>query len=313
MNIIFMGTPECAIPSLQIILDNQYQLTTVITQPDKPKGRKQVLESCPVKNYALSHGLTVHTPISIRKDPPFIQMIENELRPDLMVVVAFGQILPPALLSIPKYGCINLHFSLLPKYRGAAPVSWAIINGDIITGVSTMYMNEKMDEGDIILQEEVPVQQTDTRGILESRLADIGAELLLKTIRLIESNQAPRSTQHHPDATFAPKVTTAHGKLDWTKTAVELNHIVRGLNPDPMAYTFFAGQRVRILETAVNESLQILKSPGEIVSIEKNQGILVQTGNGALILKSLQPEGKKPMGFMDFANGRKLTPGQHFE
>ncbi len=314
MRILFMGTPDFAVPSLQALLEAKYTIVGVVTQPDKPKGRGKQLAPSPIKQLAETIGYPVYTPVSIRQDPYFIEQIKTLLEPELIVVVAFGQILPPALLNIPKYGCINVHSSLLPKYRGAAPSAWAIINGETDTGVTTMFLNEKMDEGDIIFQDKIPIDSTDTRGTLESKLSKLGASLLIKTIQAIENGTAPRTPQNNAQATYAPKVTTEHGKINWSKSAVEISNLIRGLHPDPGAFTFYKGRRIRIIESNVGNLSTTNKASGTIISIEKGNkpGIYVSTGQDILILKSVQPEGKKTMSALDFANGYRVEIGHQF-
>jgi methionyl-tRNA formyltransferase len=310
-----MGTPGCAIPVLKKIIDTGHNIVGVITQPDMPKGRKQVLEPCPVKQFSLVNNLPVYTPKSIRKDTELIKVIRDTLKPDIIVVVAFGQILPSEVLNIPSLGCINLHFSLLPKYRGAAPVSWAIINGDKDTGVSIMYLNEKMDEGDIILQDKVDIRPEDTRDILETRLSVIGADLIEKVLPRMESGHINRLPQNHQEATYAPKLITELGKLDWNKPACEVDCLIRGLNPDPVAYAYYKSERIRVLSAQVIEQNENPKQLGEIIAIIKGSesGILVQTVKDCLLLKEIQPDGKKIMKAFDFANGRRLVAGDRFD
>lgn len=319
MNILFMGTPECAVPSLASLYDSPHKLVGVITQPDKEKGRKRILTPSPVKVFALEHGLSCETPLSVRKDLAFNKQVSEVLKPDLVIVVAFGQILLRNFLEIPPLGCINLHFSLLPEYRGASPVARALIDGKTQTGVSTQYMNEGVDEGDIIFQEKISVDISDNRFTLETRLAAIGANLLLKTLAAIESGSVPRIPQDSAQATYCPKITTDMGKINWSQSGTSIHNLVRGLNPDPVAFTFFRNQRIRILETSpmmdASEMINEKAVPGEYISIYKGkpQGIKIQTGDGVLLIQSLQPDGKKPMNAMDFANGYRIQPGERFE
>jgi methionyl-tRNA formyltransferase len=319
MNILFVGTPECAVPSLAKILQAGHPLVGVVTQPDKEKGRKRILTPSPVKQFAIANNLACFTPRSIRREPEFIQMVKDTLKPDLVIVVAFGQILPKEFLEIPPLGCINLHFSLLPEYRGASPVAQAILDGKSLTGVSTMYMSEGLDEGDILLQRDCPIGITENKASLESKLAQIGAEVLMQTISAIENKTVKRIPQDSTKATYTTKITTEMGKIDWAQPSLQIHNQVRGLNPDPMAFTFFRGQRIRIIETSpesvTSYDSQAANTYGTIVALQKGQpqGIKIQTGKGILIIQTLQPEGKKPMKALDFANGCRIQIGEKFE
>jgi len=318
VRVLFMGTPRCAVPILTMLGENQkVNLLGVVSQPDKPKGRKGVLSPSPVKEYALAQNFLVMTPQNIRKDVDFIEFIRNELKPDIVVVVAFGQILPQSFLDIPQYGCINLHFSLLPKYRGAAPVSWSIINGESLTGVTLMAMNNKMDEGDILAQIECPIDVTDTRETLETKLAFHATNLLENNLGNILNKTITPKTQDAAEATYAPRLSTSLGHLQWIDPADKLARLIRALNPDPMSYSHINNLRVRILEARIGSSENRHQSDtcGMIKSIIKGDsgGIEVITGRGTLVLQTLQPDGKKSMRAVDFANGQRLKAGDFFQ
>jgi len=319
MNILFMGTPDCAVPSLEKILQAGHQLVGVVTQPDKEKGRKRILTPSPVKQFALANNLNSFTPRSVRKDPGFIEMVKDTLKPDLVIVVAFGQILPKDFLEIPPFGCINLHFSLLPEYRGASPVARAILDGKTNTGVSTMYMSQGLDEGDIIMQQDCPIDISENKLSLESKLAQIGAEVLMQTISAIVNKTVKRIPQDSTKASYTPKITTEMGKIDWAQASLQIHNQVRALNPDPMAFAFFRGQRIRIIETSPesvsSDESKAANNHGTIIALQKGQlqGIKIQTGKGILLIQTLQPEGKKLMKALDFANGCRIQIGEKFE
>ncbi|MBQ3141866.1 MAG: methionyl-tRNA formyltransferase [Clostridia bacterium] len=299
MKLIFMGTPEFAVPSLRA-LAKEHEILCVVSQPDRPKGRGYQLIPTPVKQAALELGLTVIQPEKVRDEAVIAQLAAYE--PDLMVVVAYGKILPQAVLDIPKYGCINLHGSLLPKYRGAAPIEWSVINGETVTGNTTMYLAAGMDTGDIIYAEPIPVDENITGGELRVKLAESGAPLLAKTVRDIENGTAPRTAQNHGEATHAPMLTKEMGLLDFSRPAKQLHDLVRGLNPMIGAYAFAGGKKTKILRTAVCGSIH--GAPGSVVL--DGGKLYVCCGEGALELVELVPEGKKPMSGAAFYNGNRL-------
>ena len=244
MNIIFMGTPDFAEESLKAIYEARHNILAVITNPDKPKGRGMKLIASPVKEYAISKNFNVLQPIKIRNNPELIEKLKN-LKPDVICVVAYGKILPKELLDIPKLGCINVHGSLLPKYRGAAPIQWAVLNGDTSTGITTMYMDEGMDTGDIILQEEISIGEDETTGEIWDKLAKLGGKLLVKTLEQIEQKNAPRIPQGE-DYTIAPMLNKQMTKIDWqNKTAKQIKNLVRGLNPIMGAYSILDGKKIK--------------------------------------------------------------------
>lgn len=318
MRIVFMGTPEFALPSLRIILDNNYPVVSVVTVPDRPQGRGQKLIASPVKKVALEHNLPLLQPESL-KDRQFVAQLQK-LQPDLFVVVAF-RILPNEVFTIPQHGSFNLHASLLPKYRGAAPIHWAIINGEKETGVTTFYLQEKTDTGNIILQARVPIEPDETFGELHDKLADVGAEVALHTVRLIEMGKAIPHPQNSADATLAPKIFKDHCKIDWTKPAHQIHNLVRGLSPTPCAFTMHGNRLIKIHRTSIFQSeLHTAgegNTPGMICESDKNLVVSagpdkVGAGAGNLAILELQQEGKRKMTAEEFLRGHKLKKGDRF-
>jgi len=294
-----MGTPEFAVPSLETIINAGYPVVGVATQPDKPKGRGRRLQSSPVKELAEEKGLLVLQPERVRDDT-FMQIFRG-LNPDLVVVAAFGQILPVEILERPKLGCINVHPSLLPKYRGAAPLNWTLIRGEKTTGVTIMMMDAGVDTGDIILQEEAPVGEGETCDCLHDRLAKMGANLLLKTIRQIEQGTAIWTPQDHHQATYAPRLKKEDGRIDWSKDAVDIVNFIRGLSATPGAYTYLDGKVFRIF-MAIAEPGAVIAETGAIGPSTK-RGLPVAAGTGYVYLQDVQLEGKNRMGIQDFCRG----------
>lgn len=309
MRLIFMGTPAFAVPSLRRLLEVGHEVALVVTQPDRPAGRGQQLTPPPIKRVAEAAGLPVIQPVKVR-DPEVVTRLRAS-RPDAIVVVAFGQLLPRTVLEIPPYGCLNVHASLLPKYRGAAPIAWALIRGEAVTGVTIMEMVEAMDAGPILLQRAVPITAEDDAGSLSERLAAVGAEALVEALAAAARGEVRRIPQEEPEATFAPKLTPELGRLDWTRGATELWHLIRGLSPQPGAYTFFRDRRVRVLR-ARPEPGGDRERPGVILEVRHGEGILVATGEGRLRLLSLQPEGRRVMTAEEFAHGYRVEPGAAF-
>lgn len=304
-----MGTPQFAVPSLKILLDKKHDVVGVVTQPDKPKGRGRKIIPPPVKEVALKRGLLVLQPQKAR-DEGFVQEVKA-LVPEAICVVSYGQLLPDALLKIPEYGAINVHTSLLPRYRGAAPMNWAVINGDTVTGNTTMLMNSEMDAGDILLQEEAPIEPNDTAETLAEKMAPMAAELLARTIERIEAGRLTPIPQDHAAATFAPKLTKEIADIDWYKGCREIHNLVRGTNPWPGAFTRYQGQTIKIWKTEpVDENLG--PEPGTIIEIDK-EGLLVQTGKGRLRIEEVQLENRKRMPVNDFIQGHVLEPGTRFK
>ncbi|WP_422448241.1 methionyl-tRNA formyltransferase [Thermoanaerobacterium sp. DL9XJH110] len=309
MKLVFMGTPEFAVPSLDALLKEGHEVAAVVTQPDRPVGRKRVVTPPPVKLAAMKNDLRVLQPQKV-KDGDFIRVL-SEIKPDLIVVVAFGQILPRTVLDIPLLGCINVHASLLPRYRGAAPVQWAIINGERVTGVTTMWMDEGLDTGDMFLQQTVEIKDEWTASDLSRELSLVGAGLLIETLRRLESGQQLRIPQDHNRATYAPMLKKEDGKIDWSKKAFEIRNLIRGLHPWPGAYTFSRGQEIKIwvAETYPSGKKQ---APGRFMGVVKGRGFLVGTGEGCLLVKELQEAGKKKMGALEYLAGHSLREGDFF-
>jgi methionyl-tRNA formyltransferase len=303
MKIIFMGTPEFAIPSLKILLDNQYEITAVVTTPDKPQGRGQKFAYSQVKTFALEKNIPILQPESL-KEEFFINQLKS-LNPDLIVIVAF-RILPREVFTIPKFGAFNLHASLLPKYRGAAPINWAIIKGEKETGVTTFFLQEKVDTGNVLLQARLPIKDDETAGELHDRLADVGAEIVLHTMRLIEMGKAITKQQDNLLATPAPKIFKEDCKIEWSQSANQVHNFIRGLSPVPGAFTNHNGKLIRIYRTKIIESLSKVQA-GSIVEASKR--LLVTAGKGVLEILELQQEGKKKLNSEEFLRGYNFYAG----
>ena len=308
MNVVFMGTPEFAVPTLEALV-KEHNVTAVVTQPDKPKGRGKKMMFSAVKEKALEYGLTVYQPEKV-KDSDFVQVLK-ELAPDIMVVVAFGQILSEEILNIPKYGCINVHGSLLPEYRGAAPIQWSIIHGREYGGVTTMYMAKGLDSGDMILKAQEKIRDDDTYGSLYDRLSVIGADLLIKTLELIESGEAPRTPQNEAEATAAPMITREMERINWNDRADNIVNLIKGLNPQPVAYTLLKGEKLKIW-FAEKEGNGYTGTPGEIVDVRKKD-FVVMTADGAVAVKEVQAQGGKKMTTDAYMRGHAIDKGTILE
>ncbi len=303
MNILFMGTPDFALPSLKALVEAGHQIVGVFTQPDKPKNRGMKLQAPPVKEYALEQGIPVFQPETLRDGSGFSQV--KDLNPDLIVVAAYGKILPTDILDYPKFGSINVHSSMLPKYRGAAPIHWAILNGDTKTGVTIMHMAKELDAGDIIIQAETPIGPDETVEELHDRLAILGANLLVETVDQIEKGLAVRVPQKPEEVTFAPMLSRALSPMDWTKSAGELHNQVRGLIPWPGAVAAFAGGEYKIFKTAVLEE-PTERLPGTLLEAG-NAGIKIACGQGTVLqILELQAQGKKRMLAADYLRGNPI-------
>lgn len=302
MKIVFMGTPDFSVNALENIVKAGHDVVGVITQPDKPKGRGGKMQYTSVKEKALELGLDVYQPQRV-KETEFIEKLK-EMNPDAIVVIAFGQILPKAILDMPKYGCINVHASLLPKYRGAAPIQWSVIDGEKETGVTTMYMNEGLDTGDIIDKVVVPIDKKETGGSLFDKLAIEGGKLILKTLIELENGTAVRTPQDDSKSNYAGMINKQLGKIDFNKSANEIERLIRGLNPWPSAYTKMDGKTLKIWDADVDDS-ENDSVPGTITEVGKDF-IRVATGKGSLKILELQLEGKKRMKTRDFLNGAKI-------
>lgn len=302
MKVVFMGTPDFAVPCLQKIIDEGHKVIGVVTQPDKPKGRGKKLSMPPVKELALKYHIPVYQPLKAR-DEEFVEILKN-LNPDIIIVVAFGQILPKSILDIPKYGCVNVHASLLPRYRGAAPLNWVIINGEEKTGVTTMYMDEGLDTGDMILKSEIPLDDKITAGELHDKMMIDGANLLKETMDLIEKGEAPREKQNDDDTCYSPIMKKTLGNIDWSKSAKDIHNLVRGVNPWPSAYTTYNGNTMKVWETNVLDNVSD-KTPGTIISVDKD-GIKVSTGKGIINIKEIQMAGKKRVKVQEYIKGNNI-------
>lgn len=302
MRVVFMGTPDFSVPALENIA-KKYEVVAVVTQQDRPKGRGHKMQYTPVKEKAIELEIPVYQPKRV-KDPEFVDILKT-LKPDVIVVIAFGQILSKEILELPKYGCINVHASLLPKYRGAAPIQWAVINGDKKSGVTTMYMAEGLDTGDIIDTSEIVLDEKETGGSLFDKLADLGGKLILNTLDKLETGTATRTRQDDARSTYAGKITKELGKIDFTKSAAEIERLIRGLNPWPSAFTYMDDKMLKIWNADVLEET-VEEDPGTITEVNK-KFIKVATGEGYLLLKEIQLEGKKRMNVTSFLNGYNFT------
>ncbi|MFI8711257.1 methionyl-tRNA formyltransferase [Brevibacillus brevis] len=298
--ILFMGTPDFAVSSLTAVLEAGYNVIGVVTQPDRPVGRKQVLTPPPVKEAALRHGLLVLQPEKIKAEEALEEVLA--LKPDLIITAAYGQILPKRLLDAPKYGCINVHASLLPKYRGGAPIHKSIVEGEAETGVTIMYMVEALDAGDMLSKVVVPIEERDTVGTLHDKLAAAGSELLIATVPPLLAGELVAEQQDHSAATFAPNIKRTDEKIDWSRSAEQIYNQVRGLNPWPVAFTTCEGKIWKLWWVEKMPASGEGKEPGTIIACEED-GIVVACGSGAVKITELQPEGKKRMSALDFLRG----------
>lgn len=296
-----MGTPEFAVPSLENLIQANYEICSVFTKPDKPVGRKKIITPPPVKVYAQNHGLKIFQPEKLKTRETY-DLIKS-LNPDAIIVVAYGKILPKNIIDIPKYGCINVHGSLLPRYRGAAPIQWSIINGDKVTGISTMFMDEGLDTGDILLQSKVSINDNETSEELKKRLSVLGAELLIKTLEKLQDGTLERIKQDDSQATLSPPLDKITGDIDWNKTADEIHNLIRGSNPWPIAHTLLRGKNFKIYKSL--PSTYYSSCPGKIISTNP---LIVGCGeNTSLQLLEVQVEGKKRMAAGDFSRGYRLS------
>jgi len=307
MRIVFMGTPEFGVPSLASLHDRGHEIGLVVTQPDRPAGRGRKVASSAVKKAALELGLTIAQPESVNTSD-FVERL-RALRPDLIVVVAFGQILSEDVLSVPSRGAVNLHASLLPRYRGVAPINWAIVNGETETGVTTMFMARKVDAGEIILVRSTPIGEHETAGELSKRLSEAGADLLVETVGLIARREAPRIRQDPALASYARKLRKSDGEIDWSVSARRVYNRIRGMTPWPGAYTWYRGGVLGVLRAEPGEPGDRRGAPGEILRIEPGRGIEVAVGEGTVWLGEVRPEGKKAMSAGDFARGYRPEVG----
>ena len=308
LKIIFMGTPEMAVPSLKTLLASDHRVVGVVSQPDKPVGRSQELISPPVAHLAKEHGLPLFQPERIKGNVEFLKNLQD-LNPDLIVVVAYGKILPPEVLNLPPYKCINLHFSLLPQYRGAAPVQWALINGEEETGVTTFILADKVDAGPILMQKKALIEPEDNAETLGRRLSHMGAQVLVETVDEISSGDLKAIPQEDRSATFAPPLKKEDGRLDWSQKASVLVFQIRGMNPWPGTFTTLDKKLFKIHRAQTASEKKLPQSPGEVVGIH-SEGLEIACGRGSLLLAEVQLEGKKRMNTTAFLAGYPLRTGQ---
>ena len=324
MRILFMGTPDFAEVSLEAVYNSGHEIIGAVTNPDKPKGRGMKMIASPVKEFALEKNIPIYQPLKIRNNIEFIEEIKR-LNPDVICVVAYGKILPKEILEIPKIGCINVHGSLLPKYRGAAPIQWAVLNGDKTTGITTMYMDEGMDTGDMILKQEVEIGKDETTGELWNRLSKIGGELLIETLKQLEQGIAPRIKQGE-EFTTAPMLDKEMAKIDWeNKTATEIKNLVRGLNPIMGAYSYINGKKIKLWKvqyleeeefcTIKNFDKQKLHNieNGTILISNDKEGLYIKAKDGVISVLEIQGENAKRMNINDFLRGNKLKINEKFD
>lgn len=309
MRIVFMGTPDFSVPALKALVEAGHQVTVVVTQPDKPKGRGKDVQMTPVKIQALEYGIPVYQPVKV-KTPEFVEVLKKEA-PDAIVVIAFGQILSKEILDLPKYGCVNIHASLLPKYRGAAPIQWAVIDGEKETGVTTMMMDVGLDTGDILETKVIPLDPKETSGSLFEKLSKAGGPLILSTLEKLEKGTITRTPQGESGTSYAKMLTKTLGDINWTMSATAIERLIRGLNPWPSAYTQWEGKTMKIWEAEVEDVVETIDThePGTITEVTKH-GFKVQTGEGRLAIKSLQIPGKKRMEADAFLRGYHIEEGE---
>lgn len=323
LNIVFMGTPDFARESLKCLYEQNYNIVGVVTNPDKPKGRGMKMMFSPVKEYAVEKGLKIYQPLKVRNNEELLQEIKD-LNPDVICVVAYGKILPKELLEIPKYGCINVHGSLLPKYRGAAPIQWAIINGEKVTGVTTMYMDEGMDTGDMLLKQEVQIREDETTGELWDRLSKLGGNLLVDTLKQIEDGVIKRQKQGE-DFSVAPMLKKEIAKIDWDdKTAIQIKNLVKGLNPIMGAYTYLDDKKLKFWKVKVLTEKEFIEhfpeleeysyrlsdiTYGTVILSDSKKGLIIKAKEGYIKVIEIQGENAKKMMIEDFLRGNKIEIG----
>lgn len=310
-----MGTPDFAVETLKSLIDSEHEVVGVVTQPDKPKGRSGKMQPTPVKEVAVENGIEVYQPKKVR-EPEFVELLKN-INPDVIIVVAFGQILSKEILELPKYGCINVHASLLPKLRGAAPIQWSVINGDEESGVTIMQMDEGIDTGDILLVKRYKLDEKETGGSLFEKLALLGGPLILEALKMAENNELKPVKQNHDEHTYAKMFSKSTGEINFENSAVAIERLIRGLNPWPSAYTHLHGKMLKIWEADVLSEEEAKDAgvadesakPGTITATRKND-MVVKTGDGYLVIKSLQLEGKKRMDTGSFLRGYSVSTGE---
>lgn len=310
LNIIFMGTPDFAVPALQELI-KKYNIKAVFTQPDKPKGRGQKLQYTPVKEVAISNNIPVYQPLKLRGDEESLNTIK-EINPDLIIVIAYGQILPVSILNIPRLGCVNLHASLLPELRGAAPINWSIINGNTKTGNTTMLMANGIDTGDMLLKSEVIIGENETAGELHDRLSQDGIKLLIDTIEGLKNNTIIPEKQKDELSSHAPMLRKELGHINWNNNSSKIHCLIRGVSPWPGAYTFYKDKMIKIYIAEKGNDLKVHESPGIILGVSKS-GIEVACSEGSLIIKELQEVGGKRLDVASYLNGHEIKKGDKLE
>ena len=322
MRIVFMGTPDFSVPALKALVEAGHQVIAVVTQPDKPKGRGKEVQMTPVKIQAMEYGIPVYQPAKVR-EASFVEVLQG-MEADVYVVIAFGQLLPKAVLELPKYGCINIHASLLPKYRGAAPIQWCVIDGERETGITTMMMDVGLDTGDMLEKAVIPIEEKETGGSLHDKLSLAGGALILSTLKKLEEGTLVRTPQTDEGTCYAKMLTKSLGDIDWNQSAVSIERLIRGLNPWPSAYTLWNGKTIKIWSADVTtgrEAAAFLSesgvpsetgiTPGTVVCSDKHS-LVVCTGDGLLSVRELQMEGKKRMDTPAFLRGYPIPAGDVF-
>lgn len=309
MRIIYMGTPDFAVPTLETLIQSEHEVIAVITQPDKPKGRGKAMQLTPVKEKALEYGIPVYQPVKVR-EPAFVEQMAA-WKPDAIIVAAFGQLLPKTILDLPRYGCINVHASLLPKYRGAAPIQWVIMDGEKETGITTMFMDVGLDTGDMLKKAVISIAEKETGESLHDKLAVLGGPLILETLKELENGTAIRIKQDDSKSCYAKMLTKSLGNIDWSQSAVQIERLIRGLNSWPSAYTECLGKTLKIWSAdVIDENIEGAVA-GQVVKKDKKT-LVVQTGNGCLSLKEVQLQGKKRMEIDAFLRGYDIADGTIF-
>ena len=307
MKTVFMGTPDFSVPALKALVEAGHEVAAVVTQPDRPRGRGKELQMTPVKVQALAYGIPVYQPEKV-KDPAFVEILRN-LQPEVIVVIAFGQILSRDILDLPPYGCINIHASLLPKYRGAAPIQWAVIDGEKETGVTTMMMDVGLDTGDMLEKTIIPLDPKETGGSLFDKLSQAGGPLILSTLEKLKAGTAVRTPQTDEDSTYAKMLTKSLGQIDWSMEAAAIERLIRGLNPWPSAYTFVHGKTLKIWDADVLKESSDGAAPGQIIRTDPHS-LIVAAGEALLSIRELQLEGKKRMDVETFLRGYTIEKGE---
>ena len=305
MKVVFMGTPDFAVPSLEMLIE-KHEVVAVVTQPDKPKGRGKKMVYPIIKEKALEHNITVLQPNKVREEE-FLEVLKG-FNADIIVVVAYGQILPESILNMPKYGCINVHGSLLPKYRGAAPIQWSVINGEKKTGVTTMYMAKGLDSGDMLLKGEMDILEDDTFGSLHDRMSLVGAKVLEETLEKIQSGSVERIEQNHNEATYAPMIEKETGHINWEKGSDEIINLIKGMDPQPGAFCIYKDEVLKVWKAVKAEDKYESAKIGEIVDINK-KGFIVKTNDGALLITEIQAKGGKRMTTDAYMRGHEIEKG----